>query len=190
MTAAIFRLQFLHAYTISKDPFFAIVPIHIWSMVEVNVGILCASLPTLRPLFSAAQRHRTRAINSDKLLDTEEKAIGTKGTLATSGTIAIGIGSTIRGSWWRPPVPPKSPAHVSIPDQSLNPTVGQQLAPIRNNLLSTIFDTSHFGRRSHTINKDFPTRRAETTLPGGPKLALLKRDEHGIFRPEAVYSPP
>ncbi|KAF2864953.1 hypothetical protein BDV95DRAFT_600138 [Massariosphaeria phaeospora] len=57
--ASIVRLQFLRAFTVSDDPFYASLPINTWSMVEVNVGILCASLSTLRPLFSKAQRYRT-----------------------------------------------------------------------------------------------------------------------------------
>ncbi|KAH7071742.1 hypothetical protein FB567DRAFT_209900 [Paraphoma chrysanthemicola] len=58
--AAIIRLQSLRVFTLSNDPFYDSLPINTWSMVEVNIGILCASIPTLKPLVSMAQRHRTK----------------------------------------------------------------------------------------------------------------------------------
>jgi hypothetical protein len=58
--ASIVRLQALRIFTLSNDPFYDSLPINTWSMVEVNIGILCASIPTLKPLVSKAQRHRTR----------------------------------------------------------------------------------------------------------------------------------
>jgi hypothetical protein len=58
--ASIIRLQSLRIFTLSNDPFYDSLPINTWSMVEVNVGILCASIPTLKPLISRAQRHRTK----------------------------------------------------------------------------------------------------------------------------------
>lgn len=57
---AIVRFRYLVLVTHSKDPFYDSLPINTWSVIEVNVGIVCASLPTLRPLFSKAQRDRTR----------------------------------------------------------------------------------------------------------------------------------
>ena len=57
--AAIVRLYSVGVYTESEDPFFDSVPINVWSMVEINVGILCASIPATKALFSKAQRHRT-----------------------------------------------------------------------------------------------------------------------------------
>jgi hypothetical protein len=58
--AAMIRFHYLVVINRSKDPFYDSLQINIVSIVEVNVGILCASLPTLRPLFSQAQRDRTR----------------------------------------------------------------------------------------------------------------------------------
>ncbi|KAL1796564.1 hypothetical protein ACET3X_005104 [Alternaria dauci] len=58
--ASIVRLYSVGVYTESKDPFFDSVPINVWSMVEINVGILCASIPATKALFSKAQRHRTQ----------------------------------------------------------------------------------------------------------------------------------
>lgn len=57
--ASTVRLQSLRIFTLSNDPFYDSLPINTWSMVEVNIGILCASIPTLKPLVSKAQRHRT-----------------------------------------------------------------------------------------------------------------------------------
>ncbi|KAF2875229.1 hypothetical protein BDV95DRAFT_456886, partial [Massariosphaeria phaeospora] len=58
--ASIVRLHAIRIYTESKDPFYDSVPINLWSMVEVNVGIYCASIPSLKALFSPAQQHRSR----------------------------------------------------------------------------------------------------------------------------------
>ncbi|KAH4183647.1 hypothetical protein HBI56_151920 [Parastagonospora nodorum] len=58
--ASIVRLHAIHIYTESSDPFFDSVPINLWSMVEVNVGILCASIPSLKALFSSSQRQRSK----------------------------------------------------------------------------------------------------------------------------------
>lgn len=58
--ASIVRLQALRIFTLSNDPFYDSLPINTWSMVEVNIGILCASIPTLKPLVSRAQRNRTK----------------------------------------------------------------------------------------------------------------------------------
>lgn len=54
------RLHAIRIYTESNDPFFDSVPINLWSMVEVNVGILCASIPSLKALFSKGQRERSK----------------------------------------------------------------------------------------------------------------------------------
>ncbi|KAI8941917.1 hypothetical protein NX059_000032 [Plenodomus lindquistii] len=57
--ASIVRLYSIRIYTESKDPFYDSVPVNLWSMVELNMGILCASIPSLKVLFSKAQRQRT-----------------------------------------------------------------------------------------------------------------------------------
>ncbi|KAF2746129.1 hypothetical protein M011DRAFT_426069 [Sporormia fimetaria CBS 119925] len=183
ITAAIFRLQFLHRYTVSADPFFEIVPIHIWSMVEVHIGILCASVPTLRPLFSRAQRKRTQAVNGV----TGEKGPNGITTLATSGTIAIAIGATIRGSY-RPPVPPKSPGYVTSSAQT-SPTAGTAPATIYSAEVKfgdaprPLFST--WGNKKQV---DLERNPSSASRSQPRRLALLKRDENGIFRPEAAYA--
>ncbi|KAF2270070.1 hypothetical protein CC78DRAFT_557482 [Lojkania enalia] len=58
--ASIVRLHAIRIYTESADPFYDSVPINLWSMVEVNVGICCASIPSLKALFIRSQRERSR----------------------------------------------------------------------------------------------------------------------------------
>ncbi|KAJ4355717.1 uncharacterized protein N0V89_003737 [Didymosphaeria variabile] len=48
--SSIVRLHAIRIYTESADPFYDSVPINVWSMVEVNIGIWCASIPSLRIL--------------------------------------------------------------------------------------------------------------------------------------------
>ncbi|KAF9737711.1 integral membrane protein [Paraphaeosphaeria minitans] len=46
--ASIVRLHAIRIYTESTDPFYDSVPINLWSIIEVNIGIWCASIPSLR----------------------------------------------------------------------------------------------------------------------------------------------
>jgi hypothetical protein len=48
--ASIVRLHSIRIYTESSDPFYDSVPINLWSMIEVNIGIWCASIPALKVL--------------------------------------------------------------------------------------------------------------------------------------------
>jgi hypothetical protein len=47
---SLIRLSTLHKGINTKDPFWDNAPAAYWSVVELNCGILCACLPTLRPL--------------------------------------------------------------------------------------------------------------------------------------------
>jgi hypothetical protein len=58
--ASIVRLHSIRIYTESKDPFYDSVPINLWSMVEIHIGVYCASIPACKALFSSAQRHRSQ----------------------------------------------------------------------------------------------------------------------------------
>lgn len=58
--ASIVRLHSIRIFTESRDPFLDSVPVNLWSMVELNTGILCASIPSLKALFSRGQRERTQ----------------------------------------------------------------------------------------------------------------------------------
>ncbi|GAW27246.1 putative integral membrane protein [Rosellinia necatrix] len=46
------RLYSIHIYTLAKDPFKDGVLVNLWSMVEVNIAIICASIPALKPLIA------------------------------------------------------------------------------------------------------------------------------------------
>jgi hypothetical protein len=49
---SVIRLVYLHVVTSSEDPTWDYVELTLWSVAELNCGILCASLQTLRPLLS------------------------------------------------------------------------------------------------------------------------------------------
>lgn len=49
---SIVRLYSIHIYTLAEDPFKDGVLVNIWSMVEVNIAIVCASIPALKPLMA------------------------------------------------------------------------------------------------------------------------------------------
>ncbi|KAH8645969.1 hypothetical protein BGZ60DRAFT_465291 [Tricladium varicosporioides] len=57
--ASMIRLYTIRVFTSSKDKFYDGTPINIWSMIEINVAIICASVPALKPLFSKSVRERT-----------------------------------------------------------------------------------------------------------------------------------
>ncbi|KAK6837706.1 hypothetical protein P875_00064969 [Aspergillus parasiticus SU-1] len=49
--AGIVRLVFLNRNTHSDDATWSVAPVFVWSCVEPSIGIVCACLPTLSPLF-------------------------------------------------------------------------------------------------------------------------------------------
>ncbi|KAF2475902.1 uncharacterized protein BDR25DRAFT_278650 [Lindgomyces ingoldianus] len=105
IAAAITRLSFLHIFTESKDPFYDSLPINIWSMVEVNTSIICASLPTLKPLISRSQRSRTREVNgyTGKSDAATHGSNGTEMSITKETRMDVSFTESLR-----PPVPPKS----------------------------------------------------------------------------------
>jgi hypothetical protein len=106
IAAALARLAFLHIFTASKDPFADILPIHIWSMVETNLSIICACLPTLKPLISKSQRNRTRELNGYPSGKSNDAGSG-DGSVAMSTKKEMEASVAFRESL-RPPVPPKT----------------------------------------------------------------------------------
>ncbi|KAF9876668.1 integral membrane protein [Colletotrichum karsti] len=62
---SIIRLHTIYTYTLAEDPFKESVLVNVWSMLEINIGIICASVPALKPLFTpralreAAKRNRS-----------------------------------------------------------------------------------------------------------------------------------
>jgi hypothetical protein len=80
---SIIRLYTIKVFTASKDPFYDGVPINVWSMIEINIAIVCASVPgrcflgasvldrlltrglAMKPLFTKSARERvTNSKNS------------------------------------------------------------------------------------------------------------------------------
>ncbi|KAK0671586.1 hypothetical protein QBC41DRAFT_55166 [Cercophora samala] len=49
---AIIRLHTIVVYTTAVDPFRESILVNLWSILEVNIGIICASAPALKPLFN------------------------------------------------------------------------------------------------------------------------------------------
>ena len=114
IAAAVARLTFLHIFTASEDPFADILPIHIWSMVETNLSIICACLPTLKPLLSKSQRNRTRKVNGYSPSKSKSVVSGS-GSFAMSSQKEMAATVTVRESL-RPPVPPKMAQSASCRD--------------------------------------------------------------------------
>src|SRR6185436_12217839 len=50
--ASIVRLHTIYRYTLSTQPFRDAIPVNLWSMIEINVAIVCASLPALKQLLA------------------------------------------------------------------------------------------------------------------------------------------
>ncbi|KAF2203525.1 hypothetical protein GQ43DRAFT_469933 [Delitschia confertaspora ATCC 74209] len=87
--AAIVRLHALYKFTESRDPAYDLVPINTWSVVEANMGVYCASIPTLRPLISKSQRERTRRMkNTYRTSDNSGSGSGTVASRKNSKTAA------------------------------------------------------------------------------------------------------
>jgi hypothetical protein len=47
--SSMIRLYTIKVFATSEDPFYDGVPINIWSMIEINVAIICASVPGKSP---------------------------------------------------------------------------------------------------------------------------------------------
>lgn len=52
---SVVRLQSIYTFTLSKDPFHDGILVNLWSMIEVNSAIICASIPAMKPLFTPQQ---------------------------------------------------------------------------------------------------------------------------------------
>ncbi|KAF1952225.1 hypothetical protein CC80DRAFT_552648 [Byssothecium circinans] len=96
---SIVRFHYLVVVNNSQDPSYDSLPISTWSVIEINVGIVCATMPTLRPLFSIAQRNRTKQAlqitNQAKPQKTDKKRAGLLQAKEMFITITMG---TFKGS--------------------------------------------------------------------------------------------
>ncbi|KAF5849132.1 hypothetical protein GGP41_006039 [Bipolaris sorokiniana] len=101
MVASIVRFRFLYIFTTSDDPIYGFVPVNTWSMVEVNVGILCATLPILRPLAIKVKHYSNNSslnlFRSNSVLSNRIRAsssLSGRGTSRTTVTIGRGDGKS------------------------------------------------------------------------------------------------
>lgn len=49
---SVIRLHTIHDYTLADDPFRHSILVNLWSVIEINTGIICASVPALKALFT------------------------------------------------------------------------------------------------------------------------------------------
>ncbi|PKS10362.1 hypothetical protein jhhlp_002113 [Lomentospora prolificans] len=67
---SIIRLHTIYTYTLAADPFQQSILVNLWSVLEVNIAIICASAPALKPLFTPkalkAARESSNGSNSHK----------------------------------------------------------------------------------------------------------------------------
>jgi hypothetical protein len=54
------RLYSIHIYTNAEDPFRDGALVNLWSMIEINVAIICTSVPALKPLFNPRRMLESR----------------------------------------------------------------------------------------------------------------------------------
>jgi hypothetical protein len=177
---AVCRFKFLYDYTTSADPFYAFAPLMTWSTVEVNVGILCACLPTLRPLFSKSQRDRTRAIKGFSLQNKNDILEG-GGEIHSLHSRSSSAGSNIMAKELAIDAP--APASVSVsaiaspPRESYRPPVPPKTPPPTHNA----DDSAALEARIVDLERSLLSPGQQTK-----QLKLLKRDENGMFMPEAA----
>ncbi|KAH6686655.1 integral membrane protein [Plectosphaerella plurivora] len=49
---SVIRLHTIYDYTLADDPFRHSILVNLWSVIEINTGIICASVPALKALFT------------------------------------------------------------------------------------------------------------------------------------------
>lgn len=63
---SIIRLHTIYTYTLAEDLFRESILVNIWSVLEINIGIVCASVPALKPLFTPRALRDAAAANRSK----------------------------------------------------------------------------------------------------------------------------
>lgn len=91
------RLQTLYPSTTSKDPSWDKIPSAIYGIIEVNVGIACASVVTLRPLYRRLREIVTKGKQQEEApvsdLDAPRRRVPVDGdefSLVTGETTQVG----------------------------------------------------------------------------------------------------
>lgn len=121
---AIIRFHFLVVALTSKDPNYDALGIAVASIIEINIGIVCASMPTLRPLLTKATRNLAKPASSAHMTETSVDStrkrkrrglLSVKEMFITLGTMTAGSFKTSKDAPYDeesrydipPPVPPK-----------------------------------------------------------------------------------
>ncbi|KAF2634626.1 hypothetical protein P280DRAFT_474506 [Massarina eburnea CBS 473.64] len=91
--ASIVRLHSIRIYTESADPFYDSVSINLWSMVEVNIGIWCASIPALKALITLHRRASEKDSVSYRYYSKATSGSGTTATQDSLGTVISADGT-------------------------------------------------------------------------------------------------
>ncbi|KAF6826827.1 integral membrane protein [Colletotrichum musicola] len=63
---SIIRLHTIYTYTLAEDLFRESILVNIWSVLEINIGIVCASVPALKPLFTPRALREAAASRSKR----------------------------------------------------------------------------------------------------------------------------
>ncbi|KAI1127012.1 hypothetical protein F5Y10DRAFT_243698 [Nemania abortiva] len=94
------RLYSIHIYTLAEDPFKDGVLVNLWSMVEVNIAIVCASVPALKPLMAPKkllnQRRQRRGYSSHITEPLSHRPSKTSGISFASHSHATTVEDTIQ----------------------------------------------------------------------------------------------
>ncbi|KAK6535754.1 hypothetical protein TWF281_000006 [Arthrobotrys megalospora] len=70
------RLYTIKIFTTSPDPIYDATPINNWTSIEMGLGVICACIPTLRPLFP---KMRSDDMNTDDETTLNERTINQAG---------------------------------------------------------------------------------------------------------------
>ncbi|KAJ8130812.1 hypothetical protein O1611_g2818 [Lasiodiplodia mahajangana] len=107
------RLYSIHIYTLAEDPFKDGVLVNLWSMVEVNIAIVCASIPALKPLVAPkkllSQWRQRRGYSSHITEPLSHRPSKASGISFTSNSNAATVGTMNR---------PNSPTPFSAEETS------------------------------------------------------------------------
>ncbi|KUI69605.1 hypothetical protein VM1G_05541 [Cytospora mali] len=73
---SVVRLRSIYTYTLSTDPYRDAINVNFWSVIEVNVAILCASVPALKPIFTPHHLRELRRRNQYKYRGRDDSSYG------------------------------------------------------------------------------------------------------------------
>ncbi|KUI53466.1 hypothetical protein VP1G_00890 [Cytospora mali] len=73
---SVVRLRSIYTYTFSTDPYRGSIDVNFWSVIEVNVAILCASVPALKPIFTPHHLRELRRRNQYRYRGRDDSSYG------------------------------------------------------------------------------------------------------------------